>query len=61
MTTQWSVGEPNKSVRIISQPKSIWIMDFFGDGNLVFHFQHKKSWWARMWCSIIFGAKWKKP
>jgi len=58
MNTQWSVGEPRMSIPSRQNPK--WHMDFFGDGNLNFYFMNKKNWWARMWCSIFFGSKWKR-
>ena len=59
MPTQWNIGEPPVATRII-QPKPKWHMDFFGDGNLNFNFENNKNWWARMWCTLIFGSKWKR-
>ena len=41
-------------------PKPLWKMDMFGDGDLNFFFIHKKSFWQRLGCTIIFGSKWTK-
>jgi len=59
MSTQWSIGEP-RMAKVVNIPKPKWHMDFFGDGNLNFNFIKNKNWWARMWCTIIFGTKWKR-
>ena len=59
MSTQWNIGEPRINT-IIRPPKYKWHMDFFGDGNLNFTFANNKNWWARMWCTLIFGSKWKR-
>jgi len=59
MSTQWNIGEP-RMAKVVNIPKPKWHMDFFGDGNLNFQFQNEKNWWARIWCTILFGTKWKK-
>ena len=55
---KWNIGEAPIHSIIVQKPK--WRMDMFGDNNLVFMFNAHKSWWARMWCTIIFGAKWRR-
>lgn len=59
MSTQWNIGEP-RMYHVITPPKYKWQMDFFGDQTLAFNFTHNRNWWVRMWCTIIFGSKWKR-
>jgi hypothetical protein len=58
MSDQWLVKAPPG--RATPRPAYKWHMDFFGDGSLNFQFQNDKNWWARIWCTMFFGTKWKK-
>jgi hypothetical protein len=58
MNNKWGVRPPPK--RAVPPPNLKWRLDFFGDETLNFQFTHDKSFWQRMWCSLIFGSKWHR-
>jgi hypothetical protein len=45
---------------IIKKPKPLWLMDLFGNGDILLELDREVSRWNRCWMAFIFKTKWRK-